>query len=504
NIKFDLQWMRAKGVNLYGHFDTKRAAHLLDENRPSGLKPLARAYLGADEYEAGIGFSGGVTELTRLAIYNGKDADYTLRLYHQFRAELLKQPKLLRLFIKLVMPACRAFTEFEMNGFPVDVARLRERHLEIKAKIKELEAKMMTYVPEEKRGIANFGSPVFMGWFLFDHLKLPVILYTPKGARSTAESVLLQLRKKHAAVDLLMEIRKWKKYESTYTRNWLTRVGIARKPRLHTSYNLSGTVTGRLSSNMQQVPRDLYIRSILGTRPGWKFLEADFSQIELRIAAMFSRDPALTKTFREGGDPHTQTAAKILGVPEAQITKEQRKMAKAVNFGFLYGMWWKKFGRYADEKYDVQVSNEEAKAYREAFFHQYSGLEPWHNRQRRLVNANQAVHSPTGRVRHLPTILSVDDDVRQEAERQAINSPVQGFASDLTILAMTLLHSKLDRKQARIIGNVHDSIILEAREEVAEEVAQEVKHTMEHLPLKKLFGFTPTVPIEVEVSIGQH
>lgn len=504
NIKFDLQWMRAKGVNLYGHFDTKLAAHLLDENRPSGLKPLARAYLGADEYEAGIGFSGGVTELTRLAIYNGKDSDYTLRLYHQFREELKRQPKLLRLFVKLVMPACRAFTEFEMNGFPVDVARLRERHIEIKAKIKELEAEMMAFVPEEKRGIANFGSPVFMGWFLFDHLKLPVILYTPKGARSTAESVLLQLRKKHRAVDLLMEMRKWKKYESTYTRNWLTRVGIARKPRLYTSYNLSGTVTGRLSSNMQQVPRDLYIRSILGTRPGWKFLEADFSQIELRIAAMFSRDPALTKTFREGGDPHAQTAAKILGIPQGQVTKDQRKMAKAVNFGFLYGMWWKKFGRYADEKYDVQVSDEEAKAYREAFFRQYSGLEPWHNRQRRLVNANQQVHSPTGRIRHLPTILSVDSDVQQEAERQAINSPVQGFASDLTILAMSRLHAKLDRKRARIIGNVHDSIILEAREEVAEEIAQQVKHTMEHLPLKKLFGFTPTVPIEVEVSIGQH
>lgn len=503
NIKFDCQWMRVKGVDLYAHFDTKLAAHLLNENRPSGLKPLARSYLGADEYEAGVSFSS-VTNLTRLAIYNGKDADYTLRLYHLFREELKKQPRLLRLFIKLVMPACRAFTEFEMNGFPVDVARLRERHLEIKAKIVELEAKMMSYVPEDRRGMANFNSPVFMGWFLFDHLKLPVILLTPKGARSTAESVLLQLRKKHNAVDLLMEIRKWKKYESTYTRNWLTRIGIAHKPRLYPSYNLSGTVTGRLSSNMQQVPRDPYIRSILGSRPGWKFLEADFSQIELRIAAMFSRDRALTKTFLEGGDPHAETAARVLGIPQEQVTKEQRKMAKAVNFGFLYGMWWKKFRVYADEKYNVQVSDDDAKAYRAAFFTQYSGLEPWHNRQRRLVNANHQVHSPTGRIRHLPTILSVDSDIQQEAERQAINSPVQGFASDLTILAMTILHENLDRKKVKIIGNVHDSVVLEAREEIAEEVAKRVKYVMEHLPLKKLFGFKPTVPIEAEVSIGQH
>jgi len=159
---------------------------------------------------------------------------------------------------------------------------------------------------------------------------------------------------------------------------------------------------------------------------------------------------------------------------------------------------------YADQNYDVQVSLDEAKEYRKAFFDQYQGLPAWHARMRRTVQNLQYVTSPTGRVRHLPTILSTDEAVSAEAERQAINSPVQGFAGDLTVLAMTILHQELDRKQARIVGNVHDSIILEAKDEVAEETAERVKEVMENLPLKRLFGFNPTIPIEVEVTIGNH
>lgn len=503
NVKFDCQWMLAKGVKLYAHFDTKLAAHLLDENRPSGLKPLARTYLGADEYEAGVSFTS-VTGLTRLAIYNGKDADYTLRLYHLFREGLKKQPRLARLFTKLVMPACRMFTEVEQRGFPVDIERLRTRHLEIKGKITELNDKFLTYVPESHRATFNAGSPMQLGWFFFDHLKLPIIQTTKTGKPSTAESVLLQLRKKHPAMETLMELRKWKKYESTYTRNWLYRAGVVRKPRLHTSYNLSGTVTGRLSSNMQQVPRDLYIRSIIGVRPGYKLIEADFAQIELRIAAMFSGDKALTKAFKTGGDPHRETASRVLGKAPELITKEERKLAKAVNFGFLYGMWWKKFRKYADEKFDIQVSIEEAKAYREAFFAQYTGLEPWHNRQRRVARNLQFVSSPTGRVRHLPNIFSTDEEVQAEAERQAINAPVQGFASDLTVLAMVLIHQRIDHSRAWVIGNVHDSIMLEVKDEYADTCAEIVKETMENLPIKRLFGYKLPVPIEADITIGQH
>jgi DNA polymerase-1 len=504
NAKFDAKWLAAKGSPIYIHADTMLMAHLLNENRSMRLKSLARTYLNADEYEAGISFGGSAPKLIKLAIYNGKDTDYTLRLYHIFRDELKKQPKLARLFMKLTMPACRAFAEIETVGFPLDMERLRTRHKEIKANIEKYRTEFLSYVPEDRRASFNPGSPMQLGWFFYEHLGLKVPLHTPKGKPSTTEAALLILRKSHPAMDVLMELRRWTKYENTYTRNWLIRVGTARKPRLYTNYNISGTVTGRLSSDMQQVPRNLLIRSIIGTRPGWRFVEADFSQVELRIAAMFSGDEALTKTFKEGGDPHFETASRILGKPREEITKEERKMAKAVNFGFLYGMWHKKFRAYADQNYGIQVTLEEAKAYRDAFFRQYKGLEPWHNRQRRLVRNLGYVKSPTGRVRHLPTILSTDEGVQAEAEREAINSPVQGFASDLTVLAMVLLHERLDPRKAKIIGNVHDSIMFQVREEAAEEVAAIVKETMENLPIKKLFGYTMTIPIEADVTVSQH
>lgn len=505
NIKFDCLWMKAKGVDLHAFFDTRGAAGLLDENQPGGLKPLSRTYLGADEYEAGISFKPGqAAPLRKLAVYNGKDTDYTFRLFQLFRDELKKQPRLEKLFMRLWMPACRAFIEFEQVGFPVDMERLERRHRSILHKIAQVTDEMMEMVPEELQPYANFRSPKFLGDWFFRHLKLPVVVTTPKGAPSTNESALLQLMDKSPAVAKLMELRKWQKNESTYTRNWLRRTTIAGKPRLFTSYNLSGTVTGRLSSNMQQVPRDVYIRSIIGTEPGWKFIEADFSQVELRLAAMFSGDPTLTRAFIDGEDPHRQTAAKVLRKPQGEVTKDERKMAKAVNFGFLYGMGWRKFRIYAKEKYQTEVTDQEAQAYRKAFFDEYSALESWHQRQRRIVRNLGQVTSPIGRIRHLPSINSTDEDQQGMAEREAINAPVQGFASDLTVLAMVVLNKRLDLTRAHILGNVHDAILLEATDDYADEAASITKEVMENLPLKKLFNYEPTVPIEAEVTIGTH
>jgi uracil-DNA glycosylase family 4 len=505
NVKFDLLWLRSKGVAGKAHFDTLLAAHLLDENRSNSLKPLARTFLGAELYERGVDFKAG-TKLNTLAVYNGKDADYTLRLYHIFREELKKQPRLLRLFKLLMMPACNTLVEVERRGFPVDVERLKVRHREILEKIDDIERQLLEFVPDElKRTKPNFRSPLFLAKWIFGYLGLPILAIGAKSNRpSTAESVLLQIKDRHPAVGLLMELRKWNKYESTYTRNWISRVAIAGKPRLYTSYNLSGTVTGRLSSNMQQVPRDTYIRGIIGARPGWRLIEADFSQIELRIAAMLSRDTELTNAFNNNEDPHMQTAMSVLHRPASEISKEERKMAKAVNFGFLYGMGARKFQIYAKEKYDTEVTEAESKAYRNAFFARYRGLPAWHDRQRRLVRTLGYVQSPIGRIRHLPTIHSSDEGVVAEAERQAINSPVQGLASDFTVLSMVLLHGQLDPKVARILGNLHDAVILEVREDSADDVAALVKRTMENLPLKRYFGFKPTVPILADVQIIQH
>lgn len=506
NVKFDMAWMRTKGVKLTSSFDTMLAHHLLDENSPHGLKFLAKKYLNADDYEANISFDV-PHPLTPLAIYNGKDTDYTLRLYHVFREELKQQPRLLRLFKLLVMPACNAFVDIEANGFPVDMQRLEERHEYVLGKIREVTDELLAYVPKEHRPGANFRSPIFLGKFFFGILELPILVISPKsGKPSTAESVLLKLKHRHPAVEKLMELRKWMKFESTYTRSWLNKTHLSKKPRLFTSYKLHGTVTGRLSSDMQQVPRDILMRSIIGVPQGsdTKFIEADFSQVELRIAAMYSRDPALTRAFRNDEDPHAQTASAVTGKPIKEISKEERKMAKAVNFGFLYGMGAKKFRIYADEKYGVKVTDEEAKAYRNKFFRQYKGLLPWHERQRRLVRNYGHVVSPIGRVRHLPTILSSDEFVRAQAEREAINAPVQGLASDLTVLSMVLLNSRLDTNRAKIIGNVHDAVLFEVDNDYVATASEIIRDTMEHLPLKKYFGFEPTVPIKVDVKASDH
>lgn len=506
NAKFDMAWMRRKGVKLTTSFDTLLAAHLLDENRPNGLKPLSRTYLHASDYEAKIDFKN-PHPLTPLAIYNGKDTDYTFRLYHIFREELKQRPRLLRLFKLLIMPACNAFVDIEANGFPVDMERLEERHEFILGKIEQVTDELMAYVPKELQPGANFRSTNFLGKFFFGILELPILVISAKSRKpSTAEAVLLKLKHHHPAVEKLMELRKWMKFESTYTRSWLTKTQLKKKPRLYTSYRLSGTVTGRLSSDMQQVPRDILIRSIIGLPQGSgkKFIEADFSQVELRIAAMFSSDPALVKSFREGGDPHYETAEKILGKPRTQISKEERKLAKSINFGFLYGMGPRKFRAYADEKYGIKVSEYEATEYRKAFFRQYRGLLPWHERQRRLVRNHANVVSPVGRIRHLPTILSADEYIRAQAEREAINSPVQGLASDLTVLSMVLLHGRLDRHRSRIIGNVHDSVLFEVDDDYVAEASTIITETMENLPLKKYFGFQPTVPIKVDVKASDH
>lgn len=508
NAKFDLEWLKAKGLDLKATFDTFVAAHLLDENRSNSLKSLARTYLGAGHYEGSVDFkSGEVQDLKTLAIYNGRDVDYTLQLYPILKKEILKSNKMTRLFKFIMMPAVNAFPDIELVGFPVDMERLETRHKEILWKINDIEQELCKFVPEEMRpqGRPNFRSPIFLGNWLFGHLELPIIEVGAKSGRpSTNESVLLQLRKMHPAVDMLMELRKWSKYESTYTRNWLARTEVAAKPRLYTSYNLGGTVTGRLSSNMQQVPRDTFIRGIIGVPARRKLIEADFSQIELRIAAMLSRDSALTRVFREGGDPHLETAIAVSGLPKEKIDKEKRKMAKAVNFGFLYGMGWRKFIVYADEKYGVKLSEVEAQRFRDAFFDKYSALLPWHARQRRLVEEKGYVASPLGRVRHLPGVNSSDEALVAEAYRQAINSPVQGFASDLAVLSMSILHERLNPKRAKVLGNLHDAVILEVLESEAEATGEVVREVMENLPLKRLFGYVPSVPIKVDIGIVDH
>ena len=212
----------------------------------------------------------------------------------------------------------------------------------------------------------------------------------------------------------------------------------------------------------------------------------------------------MMRLFQMGEDIHMATAMLMTNKPASAITSEERKKAKAVNFGFLYGMGWRKFIIYARDNYDTVVSEQEAQLFRTRFFQNFRGLVQWHARQRRVVNRNHEVTSAVGRVRHLTDIMSEDDDVRAEAERQAINSPVQGLGSDLMLLSLNALHPQFPPDEARIVGTVHDSGLFEIRDDKVDTWVPVIRETMENLPLKKLFGTQLTVPIVVDIKVGKH
>lgn len=507
NGLYDARWMAAKGLPVVQTFDTMLAAHMVDENRAKGLKPLSQILLGADAYDVGDDLANAFTmPLKRLCTYNGKDTDYTLRLYHKLKPELVAEDRPARVFAKLMMPASNALVDIERRGIRVDSERWAERFQQASAIEDKLRQYMLQHVPTGKRASINFASPKQVGEWIFGDLGLPVIEHTAKGAPSSKESVLLQLGKEHKAVRAMLKWRKWKKYMTSFFLPWRDFMDV--NDRIHPSYKLSGTVTGRLSCtnpNLQQVPRDKFIRGMIGTDPGWTFVQCDLSQVELRIAAMMANERNMLSLFHRGEDIHMILACRITGKIPEQVSKEERKLAKSVAFGYLFSMGAAKYVEYARDSFDLDVTLEESEALRERFFSEFPALRPWHDRQRRLARRYHRVHSPFGRIRHLPDIISGDRAVQGEAERQAINSPVQSCASDLMLTALVELHQTLPQDQARIIGSVHDAILCEVRTDVLDEWAPVIKATMENpRGLKSMFGVELTVPIVAELETGTH
>lgn len=523
NGKFDCRWLAANGVFVNLTFDTMLAAHMIDENRSKGLKPLSQVILGVDAYDIGEDVRDAYhAPLKRLCTYAAKDADYTLRLYHVFREELKKVPRTARIFKLMMMPASNVLTKVERGGVWIDEQKLDAMIETAERNVAKVTKFMLKYVPPEKRpqpvpegatkkltkelaGI-NFNSPPQVAQWIFGDLGLDPIKDTDGGSPSTDESVMLQLASDHIACKALLKYRKWNKYLTTYLLPLKYQHRDARS-RIHPTFKLFGTVTGRLSCekpNLQNIPRDSGIRSIIGAPEGWTLIEADYSQIELRVAAMLAKETNLLRVFHEGGDPHMDIAVELTGKPESEIVSEERKMAKPVNFGFLYGMGWEKFVSYARDNYEIEFTDEEAIEARATFFRKWPRLVPWHERQRRLVQQHGFVQSPIGRVRHLSDVFSGDREVRAEAERQAINSPVQSFASDLMLMSALRLDATLDPRNAFIVGSIHDALLFQVREGAHEEIAAVVRKEMLNPPLKKWFGTELTVPIDVEIKIGKY
>lgn len=509
NGKHDNAQLAGARVYLQHTFDIMLAAHLLDENRPKNLGFLSQNVIGADEYKGMVDLKPDKImkePLRKICTYNGYDVGYTWQIYQRIREELIAQPRLLRLFVKLLMPASHAIQEVESVGFWVDQPMLWDRVSILQSEIAKRKKVLNENLPKKwpDRDSFNYNSPAQLGRWLFSKkgLGLSPLELTATGNPSTREAVLLHYHD-HPAVRALLEYRTLElKWLRTYLLPWSTRLDS--RSRLHTTYKLYGTVTGRLSGDLQQVPRDSFIRGVIGAPPGWQFVQADYSQIELRIAAHCSGERRMRRAFLAGEDLHLLTASSLTGKSGSLVTKEERKKAKAVNFGFLYGMYPRKFQAYAFENYELEVSLAEAELARQQYFETFPDLERWHDRQRRIAHNHHRVVSPLGRVRHLPDILSSDNGVRMEAERQAINSPVQATASDLMLFSMVLLHKRLDTQEAFMVGTLHDAIFFQVRDDVVDKWTEIIKETMETLPTKKTFGFDPSIPIIADVDYDQH
>jgi DNA polymerase-1 len=541
NGKFDLRWLWQFGVKITLTFDTMLAAHLLDENRPKGIKPLARTLLGVAPWD--MDASDLLNEpLRKVLKYNGLDTWYTAWVYFLFRKQLKEQPRLDKINRKIMVPASNIFTEIEMRGIWVDTEILQTHAKIAKETLDEIDAKIMEYVPPEyetKNGLTvrvwpknvkevNFNASNFARWFIFEYLEMPVLGRGKNkedgspGDPSMAEGLIQKLAKDHPhpVLDLLLERVKWQKFHSSFFTAYQEQ--IDENDRIHTTFKLNGTVTGRLSSgkgdddkvtskvqnrgvNLQQVPRDKFVKGIFGGEPGSVFLECDYSQVELRIAAYIAREPTMMGRYQRNEDIHTATAMKMTNKPAHLVTGDERKKAKPVNFGFLYGMSAPTFITTAWNNYGVEVNERESVAFRKAYFDEYPVLLDWHKRQRRLVNKYGRVESPIGRVRHLPDIRSGEREVRNNAERQAINSPVQSFASYMAIIALITLTREFKRRgmKTRSVGTVHDAINWEVPIDELPIAIPLIKEHMENPPLEEWFGVVLDVPIVGDVALSR-
>lgn len=506
NGKFDTIWINnCYGVWFKFTFDTMLAHYNLDENALHGLDVLAEKYLGVNQYDIPVSEKHGYGDLKSHCHYLAMDVRYTYDLYVVLDKLLDKDPLTRFVFENITMPASQCFARSENNGTYISPEALKESTEYWEQQLNEAKDKLKSY------GDINWSSSKQVANFLFNTLKLPVLDKTPGGTPSCSESVLLRLSKEHEVPGLLLKSRRADKMLSTFLRPWKELIDMDGNSCIHPGFKVHGTVTGRPSSsdpNLQQVPREVSVRSVIQAPPGWTLIEGDLSQAELRIAAEMSQDPELRICYQTGIDVHARTVESIFGIERSQMTKEQRKKGKAINFGFIYGMGAKKFKEYARDNYGQDFTEEESMEIRKKYFRLYEALPVWHKRQRAFVHKKGYVRNLIGRKRRLPDALldeiTNEDRIKiAQAERNSINSPVQSLASDLNLSAFIALCNRFpDDNMMKPEGTIHDAIMVLARNEIAEEVCYWMKHYMEHSPVLEKLGVKLSIPIEAEVEVG--
>ena len=504
HLKYDANVLANHGITLRGiHDDTMLESYILDAaGSRHDLDTLALKYLGQRTIHFEDIAGKGAKQLTfnqvpieQAAPYAAEDAEVTLRLHQMLSEKLNQAPSLSTLYRELEMPLVPVLSRIERNGALVCRDTLAAHSQELGERILSLEAK----AHDLAGGPFNLGSPKQLGEILFNQLELPVLRKTPKGAPSTAEDVLAELALDYPLPAVLMEYRGLSKLKSTYT-DKLPEMIDARTGRVHTSYHQAVTATGRLSSsdpNLQNIPirteEGRRIRQAFIAAPGCKIVAADYSQIELRIMAHLSQDEGLLKAFANELDVHSATAAEVFGVEIGEVSGDQRRKAKAINFGLIYGM--SAFGLAKQ----LGLGRNEAQEYIDLYFARYPGVADYMARTRELAHDTGYVETLKGRRLHLPEINAKNRQRQQAAERTAINAPMQGTAADMIKMAMLAVDEWLAGStiDARMIMQVHDELVFEVEAGAVDELCEAVGRLMSDVGLLD-------VPLLVEAGTGDN
>ncbi len=502
NIKYDIVVLARHGLEVSGPlFDTMVAHYLLNPEESHSLDAIARQYLNYRMVPISDLIGTGKNQLSMRDVpldevgpYACEDADITLQL-SDILAEKLDELGLRQIAETMEFPLIYVLAEMERTGIRVDPAVLAEISEQLEKELAELERQIYELAGQE----FNIASPQQLSEILFDKLKLRVVSKTSTGKSSTKESVLQELATEHPLPGLILDWRQLAKLKSTYVDS-LPKLIHPETGRIHTNFNQTVTATGRLSSsnpNLQNIPvrseRGREIRKAFVPEEGWKMLSADYAQIELRILASLSGDEALKEAFRKGEDIHTATAARVFGVPPEQVTREQRRKAKMVNYGIPYGV--SAFGLAQRLRCPVKEAQELIEQYQRSF----PGVARYLALQVERAREKGYVETLLGRRRYVPDIHSRNRTVRSFAERVAVNMPVQGTQADMIKLAMVRIHDRLaeEKLKSRMLLQVHDELVFETPPEEMTRLRKLVVHEMTHaLPLD--------VPIEVDVGVGDN
>ncbi|MBD1576036.1 DNA polymerase I [Vibrio sp. S11_S32] len=487
NLKYDMSVLARYDIEMQGiEFDTMLASYVFNSvGGKHDMDSLALRFLqhSCISFESLAGKGKKQLTFNQLAIedcgpYAAEDADVTLRLHNRLQAALQQDPKLLSIYKDIEVPLVPVISKIERTGVMIDDMLLNAQSQEIAARLDELQAKAFDVAEQE----FNLSSPKQLQAILFEKMGLPVVKKTPSGAPSTNEEVLQELALDYPLPKLILEHRSLAKLKTTYT-DKLPKMINPQTGRVHTSYHQAVTATGRLSStdpNLQNIPirneEGRRIRQAFIAPHGWKILAVDYSQIELRIMAHLSGDKALLEAFSQGKDIHSATAAEVMNVTIEQVTSEQRRQAKAVNFGLIYGM--SAFGLAKQ----LGISRGEAQQYMDVYFERYPGVMQYMEDTRSQATAQGYVETILGRRLHLPEIKSSNGMRRKAAERAAINAPMQGTAADIIKKAMLVVAQWIEAEgndEVKLLMQVHDELVFEVKETALAAIEVKIQQLME-------------------------